>query len=81
MWKDMDIFLPGTYIFHLQLPHTLCFLLVTHSLLPKTQNREGGKEGERERIHFIDDREKKELQCLQRNHERISIILNNVTPS
>lgn len=61
----MDIFLPGTYIFHLQLPHNPCFLMDPQSLLPKTQKREGEKEGgmkgmkerrkDGERINFIDD--------------------------
>lgn len=48
VWKDMDMFLPGTYVFHLQLPHNACVLMDSHSLLPKTQTREG-QEGGKER--------------------------------
>lgn len=57
MWKDMNIFLPGTYIFPRQLPRTLASLW-TQALLPKIHKTQ---EEIRRKENFTEDQRKRDL--------------------
>jgi hypothetical protein len=58
MWKDMNIFLPGTCLLLQQLPQKPCFLW-THPT-PSQSRQKGGKKGKREQGGFYAKAREKE---------------------